>query len=165
MPPATGWLVGLDLGVRGWSSAGYPSTTTSYGLAGGWAYAHGVEVDGRLVLLGTREKTSGFGISAVHTWKLPLDDYERYQLILGAGAGFETQSNELRISRRFFFARAAPGFRWFPTSHVALNLGPDVGFGSITAAPDPGTASIENGSGAFALYYGLDFSIVWLIDG
>ena len=160
--PSHGWLLGVHLGGRDWVEQGMRGLTFSYGVEGGYAYLPIAEVDVRLTLLSTKdEDASGWGISAAHTWKIALDDERRGEVLFSVGAGYETQKDDLRRTREFFFGRLSPGIRWSIHPSVVLQGGPELAMG--TMPPPPETQALEAAEDRFTMYLGLHVALLWEI--
>jgi hypothetical protein len=160
--PSQGFLLGAHLGYRDWNGNGIPGQTVSVGLEGGYAYADGAEIDVRAALLDSNEvDNAGFGLSAAHTFKVGVDDDNRWELMFGLGGGFETQQNSQRIRRNFFFARVTSSIRWSFHPSVVGQLGPELGLGAI---PAPASVVAEDTDTVLALYWGGRVEVLWELE-
>lgn len=160
-PSYSPWLVGAHLAYAFWSDKGLPENSTSIGLRVGYRYTPSTELEmrGRYVQSGSTgiSSSSGWAVSAANLWFVELAP--RWELGIGAGAGFERHETKLRTNRTFLHGRVAPLVRWNFSSSFALDVGPEAGVGVMSSE---GTAGAEQ-SNQFVFRYGgfVNFSWRW----
>lgn len=153
-------LFGAHVGARDWSAQGFPGATWSIGVEGGLAYHPNLEIDLRLALLTTgKSSASGGGISLAHAFRFPFGWKDQYEAVLALGGGYEQQQNELKVTRRYWFGRLTPSFRWAFHEAVLVQAGPELGLGAI---PHPSELA-EPGNTKTAAYWGGRAEVLWII--
>jgi tetratricopeptide (TPR) repeat protein len=157
-PRARGFLLGPVLGVRGWSSKGFPKTTQMVGGYFGWAWGRSTELGARVAWLQSGAdsdfaRATGWGVALLHSWSLELTADRAWEIALGVGGGYESQTSKSRTTRDWLFGLAYPRARWNVSEDLLLELGPEVGLGML--------ASSTTADSSFAMYYGGTFAALW----
>jgi hypothetical protein len=163
LPEAGDFTVALHLAAHAWTEKGYAVPTVAYGLAAAYAYAPALELGARLVMLRTNVlHTSGFGAGVDNTIKIGLDSARRWELAVALGLGVESQSNDLRIPRMYFFMHGNPKLRFWVSGPIMLEAGPEFGMGMMEQAE-----VLPSGDAPAALtgFYGGYFRLGWVIRG
>lgn len=152
--PTRGFLLGAHGSWHDWSDQGLAEPTWSVGGEAGYAVDR-TQLDLRLAFSRTGNQVEGFGVSFGYSYKLPLNDTRRWELLLGVGAGYQGHANELDRTSQFFHGRITPRLSWVIIEGWVVQAGPELGMGLL----DSSTPTRLTASQDFAMFYGGFLSI------